>query len=389
MTPTDFSVLGIKRFLGVNECADGDTNLRVGEASKMRNFRVTNDYGLQKRYGSAVIAGLLNGYSTTDGEEYTLKTEDYASSYSISAYPAITAPDSVGNFDVSGTPVTVTAANASNYIGYYFKDGMTIKKFTGFVDGWSADITGLTAVNDSNGNAAGYVSIASTTADSATWTPNAVGAQTFAAFPSIVVSNGELSVSGNYVSVDASNIASRANYYTSYSSGIYKLSGTYRTEYYLYPPQINFALGHKITLAATKQYIWKAKTVTAGNNTADSIVRAVWSGYVGATPYICAVCNSYLWTLSKTNGVWSKSNVGQITTTGTVHLFGYNDKLYAMDGVGYYSWDGTTFSSVEGYVPCVYTATPPAGGGTAYEQVNKLTAKKSQQFSADGTATVY
>ena len=40
-------------------------------------------------------------------------------------------------------------------------------------------------------------------------------------------------------------------------------------------------------------------------------------------------------------------------------------------------------------MPCVYTATPPAGGGTAYEPVNKLTAKKSQQFSADGAATGY
>ena len=115
-------------------------------------------------------------------------------------------------------------------------------------------------------------------------------------------------------------------------------------------------------------------------------IQGLWNGNVGGTEYTLVSAGGKVYKLDLTAG--TKTELGSITTAKTF-FFGYGGNVYILDGSDYYKWDGATFQSVEGYVPCVYTATPPAGGGTAYEPVNKLTAKKSQQFSADGTATVY
>lgn len=80
--------------------------------------------------------------------------------------------------------------------------------------------------------------------------------------------------------------------------------------------------------------------------------------------------------------------LGAITNAKT-HFFGFNNKVYMLNGTDYKSWDGTTFGDVAGYIPTVATATPPAGGGTSDEAINLLTGKKRQLFSGDNTATAY
>ena len=74
--------------------------------------------------------------------------------------------------------------------------------------------------------------------------------------------------------------------------------------------------------------------------------------------------------------------------TGDCSFFTFDNKVYMLCGK-YMSWDGTTLKEIDGYVPKVFIATPPAGGGTEYEQINLLTGKKYQTFVADGTSTVY
>lgn len=115
--------------------------------------------------------------------------------------------------------------------------------------------------------------------------------------------------------------------------------------------------------------------------------KGLWNGNVGGTEYTLAAAGGKVYKLDVSAG--TKTELGSVAADVRVFFFPYGGKVYILDGSEYYAWDGTTFSTVSGYVPCVYTATPPAGGGTAYEPVNKLTAKKSQQFSADGTSTVY
>jgi hypothetical protein len=77
-------------------------------------------------------------------------------------------------------------------------------------------------------------------------------------------------------------------------------------------------------------------------------------------------------------------------TAGTTSFIGFGTAVYILNGAEYYKYDGiSAMATVAGYVPLIYTATPPAGGGTANEQINLLTGKKHQTFSGDGSATVY
>ena len=120
-------------------------------------------------------------------------------------------------------------------------------------------------------------------------------------------------------------------------------------------------------------------------------------------------------TVTKINGVWYGSLLGvnhllfargtkiyehNLTTDidtelGTVvdaypaTFFVSNNTVYILDGTDFYSWNGTTFGVVTGYVPTAFTAAPPTGGGTILEGLNYLTGKKSMKFSGNGTATIY
>ena len=58
---TDEKIFRIKKWLGLNESPDGDTGLLMGEASVMRNFRITREGHLQLRAGYAVKHALGEG----------------------------------------------------------------------------------------------------------------------------------------------------------------------------------------------------------------------------------------------------------------------------------------------------------------------------------------
>ena len=53
-------IFSVDKFLGLNESADGETELKLGEASKIENFNITDDYNLKTRPGvtkRSVVAG--------------------------------------------------------------------------------------------------------------------------------------------------------------------------------------------------------------------------------------------------------------------------------------------------------------------------------------------
>lgn len=67
-TKDETKVFQIKKFLGINESSDGDTQFKMGEASRMDNWRVTPQYHLQIRPGlktirtfSGPVRGLWSG----------------------------------------------------------------------------------------------------------------------------------------------------------------------------------------------------------------------------------------------------------------------------------------------------------------------------------------
>jgi hypothetical protein len=83
------------------------------------------------------------------------------------------------------------------------------------------------------------------------------------------------------------------------------------------------------------------------------------------------------------------TEIGDIADAYPTTFFVTNNTVYIMDGDDLYSWDGTTFASVAGYVPVVFTAAPPYGGGTILESMNYITGKKIMRFSADGESTIF
>jgi hypothetical protein len=68
------------------------------------------------------------------------------------------------------------------------------------------------------------------------------------------------------------------------------------------------------------------------------------------------------------------------------NFFNFTDKCFIQDGTNYLEYDGTTVQEPVPYIPTLFISTPPAGGGTAFEDFNLLGTKFSQKFSGDGAA---
>lgn len=141
----------------------------------------------------------------------------------------------------------------------------------------------------------------------------------------------------------------------------------------------------------TDYYSWSFNPVSAGGNSSDSAVRGLWSGFVEGREVLCSACNGFLWELflDSETGQWSKTACGELNTSLDVHMFGFDEKLYILNGSQYRVWDGTTLSDVEGYRPLVSVSNEPGGGGNGLEQVNKLNGTRRARFSPDGTATLF
>lgn len=74
-------VFQIKKWLGINEHADGDTRLKMGEAAEMRNWRITDGGSLQVRPGTnslftfdGPVRGMWSG--NVDGEHVLVCAAD-------------------------------------------------------------------------------------------------------------------------------------------------------------------------------------------------------------------------------------------------------------------------------------------------------------------------
>ena len=61
-TGSNITIMRIKEFLGLNENQDGDTKIRVGEMSEMRNFSITKDSHLQIRPGTHTLLHLRTAW---------------------------------------------------------------------------------------------------------------------------------------------------------------------------------------------------------------------------------------------------------------------------------------------------------------------------------------
>ena len=92
----------------------------------------------------------------------------------------------------------------------------------------------------------------------------------------------------------------------------------------------------------------------------------------------------------KQSGTAAPISIMSGITNSKGSFFPFNDKLYYINGTNYVVINSSLVASnVVGYVPTLVISSPPAGGGTAFEQFNLLTAGFKTSFSGDGVATVY
>lgn len=122
------------------------------------------------------------------------------------------------------------------------------------------------------------------------------------------------------------------------------------------------------------------------NTATDEPVRGQWYGLLSNVPHHVFSRGGHVYERDLSTNVLT--DLGEIEDDLTM-FFPSNNKLYIIDGKDMYEWDGTTFSTVTGYVPTVFTAAPPTGGGTILEGINYLTGSKIMKFSGDNTATIY
>lgn len=115
----------------------------------------------------------------------------------------------------------------------------------------------------------------------------------------------------------------------------------------------------------------------------------VWRGKVGDSYHTLAAFGGVIFDVDLPGG--TTRPIGTCTQDET-SFFGFESKVYLLNGHEYLCWDGgdeSQFEDVEPYVPVILTASTPLGAGTQLENANRLTNKRKAQYSPDGKATKY
>ena len=120
-------------------------------------------------------------------------------------------------------------------------------------------------------------------------------------------------------------------------------------------------------------------------------IRGIWFGNVNGDEMGLAAANGKLWKFYASGSyLVNPVNLGNINTTRSVSFFPFSNIVYILNGLEYYYYDGTTFDTVEGYIPLIVTSRPPDGSdGILLEGINKLTPKRRVWFSPDGVENVF
>lgn len=285
---TQEKIFSLKQWGGLNENPDGDTKLKLGEASVMTNWRITRDGNLKRRPGSELVCGCRNGYTES----------------------------------VAGTAQTVfETSNAEHEV--------TMR------------------------------SIISATLN---------------------VTPGFLALSGDTYVVNYANRATYSgNAYFTYGGKYWKFNG------------IDLADG---------VYSWKAYRVTSVPAVGSTYgIAGMWTGWVNNEEVMLVACpnsmsngvrQGFIYKVAPSGGsvLMTPLNSSAIPMPGSVHMFGFQGKVYFLTGAEYYEWDGTFtgtyFKAVEGYVPIVAVSLTPDGANETLENVNLLNGKRRVWISPDG-----
>ena len=121
----------------------------------------------------------------------------------------------------------------------------------------------------------------------------------------------------------------------------------------------------------------------------DPVFCGAWYGMAGTAEHLLCAFGGVVFDVNPIS--LAVKAVGECTEAPT-SFFGFDQKVYLLNGHEYMSWDGgeeTSFTAVVGYIPTVQTATTPEGAGTLLENVNRLNGFRRVEYSPDGEATVF
>ena len=135
-----------------------------------------------------------------------------------------------------------------------------------------------------------------------------------------------------------------------------------------------------------------AETTPPSYNPNGKPIKGLWTGYVNGKHYMLGACDNALYKLwdedAGFGAVALVPEAEQFSTEKDVHIFGFQNIAYILDGSHYWQWDGETLEQVAGYRPLVRTAIPPVGAASdesaSLENVNRLTGSRRVWLSPDG-----
>lgn len=322
---TNEKVYSISKWLGLNEHPDGDTNLRMGEAAKMVNWKITRDGNLKRRPGLEFFAGLSEAYEIDISNDVVLIASGMKATDKVPVFASATA---------MAPPGTVTLVGMSGVV----ENG----RYT------------IIAAEVDDGTLAGK--------DDLTFT----------------VENGRAHPTG--IS-DLVTVAELAELLAELDDGEWLYTRIEEMPYAMRNDSLTLANG----LYTLNGYPMSA---VVDGSTAKPVA-GLWSGIAGGKQTLLAACDGKLWSLwDAENGVVSRSGLGSIDTEYGANFIPFDNKVYIQNGKEYYVWDGLALNPVTGYVPLVAVSIGPQGGADAGEltgeYVNLLTNKRRVWLSPDG-----
>ena len=329
--PNNEKVYSISKWGGLNEHPDGDTRLKLGEASKMVNWKITRDGNLKRRPGIRGVMGLRETYVTDIAASIQYLTTFASGDDKIEIFTG-------ASVDIVPGVVVLTGAGGTVQDGVY--SGIRAKTRNGKL---IAEHGSSFFIEDGVLGTAGAGEI-------------------------VTVSELETRLAaletGSYLYVEYEEAPFAVN-----AECLVEQSGQYRLGGYA---------------VAAKPYDG-VKYPVAG----------LWAGYAGGTKCMLAACNGVIWNIyDPEDDVLMRVPIGEINTDKGVNFIPFDNKVYIQNGYEYYVYDGEEISEVEGYRPLIAISIGPvgtsdAGGELTGEYINRLNGERRVWISPDGTNTSF
>lgn len=345
-TATNEKVFSINKWGGLNEHPDGDTRLKLGEASTMVNWKITRDGNLKRRPGAEVIFGICGTFIEKISDDI-VKIRSFAD-----GEEEIEVFDQVSTEQVPGK-VTVVGRSGRLEHGVWVPTDVSVE-----------------------------LGVMSQTGQSDLYT----------------VSNGVLR---NVSDIEGTKTT---------INGLKDLLAQLADGAWLYyfSNEATYAIRDGSIREENGKYILYGYLVSAVPEDGGTPVSGLWSGYVAGKRRLLAASDGKLWSLfDPDTGLFTLSNIpidgdGALTlnTDNGVNFIPFGEKVYLQDGEEYWVYDGTTLKQViepdvDVYVPRVAISVGPVDTasddpsypGKLLEPVNRLSPRRRVWLSPDGDAT--